>query len=114
MLSSLGYCHDRGVVHRDLKLENLLISKEGTIKIADFGFSNIKAVSTSNQSTSESHSIAMNPKRCDAGWLTRLPLAKKSTKHCCCSWLALQSFILQSGVLCSTFVGSESYAAPGT
>ena len=37
LLDGLYYCHDRKVVHRDLKLSNLLLSKHGVLKIADFG-----------------------------------------------------------------------------
>lgn len=34
---ALLFCHKRRVLHRDLKPQNLLINKEGVIKIADFG-----------------------------------------------------------------------------
>lgn len=33
----LKYCHDMGVVHRDVKPENILLSASGMIKLADFG-----------------------------------------------------------------------------
>mmetsp|Transcript_3919 Transcript_3919/g.6896 ORF Transcript_3919/g.6896 Transcript_3919/m.6896 type:complete len:308 (+) Transcript_3919:295-1218(+) len=37
LLLGLEYCHSRGIFHRDLKPQNLLIDKSGTLKIADFG-----------------------------------------------------------------------------
>jgi len=39
LLESVEYCHSRGLCHRDLKLENLLVASDGSLKITDFGFS---------------------------------------------------------------------------
>uniref|UniRef100_A0A2K6TUR7 Cell division protein kinase 5 n=1 Tax=Saimiri boliviensis boliviensis TaxID=39432 RepID=A0A2K6TUR7_SAIBB len=37
LLKGLGFCHSHNVVHRDLKPQNLLMNRNGKIKLADFG-----------------------------------------------------------------------------
>jgi len=41
LMSGVEFCHSKGVVHRDLKPENLLLDDQFTLKLADFGFSNV-------------------------------------------------------------------------
>lgn len=37
LLEGIKYCHSRRILHRDLKPQNLLINKDGNLKLADFG-----------------------------------------------------------------------------
>ncbi|XP_009908612.1 testis-specific serine/threonine-protein kinase 2 [Dryobates pubescens] len=39
LASAIKYCHDLELAHRDLKCENILLSKDLSVKLADFGFS---------------------------------------------------------------------------
>uniref|UniRef100_A0A0N5CG36 Protein kinase domain-containing protein n=1 Tax=Strongyloides papillosus TaxID=174720 RepID=A0A0N5CG36_STREA len=44
LLRGLSYCHERKILHRDLKPQNLLISESGELKLADFGLARAKSV----------------------------------------------------------------------
>ncbi|XP_055822838.1 probable serine/threonine-protein kinase At1g54610 [Solanum dulcamara] len=52
LLSGLQHCHERGILHRDIKGSNLLIDKNGMLKIADFGLANFYQTKTKRPLTS--------------------------------------------------------------
>lgn len=39
IITGLEYCHEKNVLHRDVKLDNILLTSQGDIKICDFGVS---------------------------------------------------------------------------
>ncbi|MCC7485162.1 MAG: protein kinase [Burkholderiales bacterium] len=41
LLDGLGYAHEQGVVHRDVKPSNILVNSDGRIKITDFGIARL-------------------------------------------------------------------------
>ncbi len=46
MLSALQHAHERGVIHRDIKPQNIMILNDGTIKVMDFGIARINKFET--------------------------------------------------------------------
>jgi serine/threonine protein kinase len=57
----LSYCHTRGIVHRDLKLENVLFKSKGDllIKVVDFGIAGV--CTTGKKDKVDAGSIAYMP-----------------------------------------------------
>ncbi len=51
LLAALGAAHEAGLVHRDVKPENVLISSKGEVKVADFGL--VRAVSSQTMATGD-------------------------------------------------------------
>ncbi|KAF2770120.1 kinase-like protein [Teratosphaeria nubilosa] len=44
LINAISFCHGKGVAHRDIKPENMLLSKNGDLKLADFGLATQFAV----------------------------------------------------------------------
>ena len=51
MVSGIRYMHAHHVLHRDLKTANIFLTKEGTVKIGDFGISKIMTTRASGAHT---------------------------------------------------------------
>jgi len=61
---ALGHAHERGVIHRDIKSSNMLISDGGSLKVLDFGLAkrlrgqSIERITTSRSSLAEIGALA--------------------------------------------------------
>lgn len=56
---ALAHAHSRGIIHRDIKPQNIMLLKDGTIKVADFGIAALEnEVEDSNEAIGSIHYIA--------------------------------------------------------
>ncbi|MBE6853668.1 MAG: Stk1 family PASTA domain-containing Ser/Thr kinase [Ruminococcus sp.] len=69
ILKALGHAHEKGIVHRDVKPQNIMLLPDGTIKVMDFGiakFAREEGLTTTAQAIGSVHYISPEQARSDA------------------------------------------------
>lgn len=47
IVRALGHAHSRGIIHRDIKPQNILVLRDGSVKVADFGIARLASAAQS-------------------------------------------------------------------
>ena len=65
LICALEYCHEcAGIIHRDIKPENILIDENDSVKLADFGVSQIMENGNDEINTTAGSQLYFSPEAC--------------------------------------------------
>ena len=58
IMRGLSHAHSRGIVHRDIKPQNIMVLRDGTVKVMDFGIACLSNSNPSNEAIGSVHYIS--------------------------------------------------------
>ena len=104
---ALSEAHEQGVVHRDLKPPNVIITPKGQVKVLDFGIAKLLEPGTSELNLTETRAIIGTPRYMSPEQAQDLPLDGRSDL-----W-SLGVLYYEALTLCPPFAGRTHYAILG-
>ena len=70
ILAALNHAHEHGIVHRDIKPQNILLLKDGIVKVTDFGIAGVAGTDESQMENNKAIGTVyyISPEQADAGY----------------------------------------------